>query len=85
MSRPRCVKCDRPGPVRLTLAGKLCKRCYGRLHPHLLRDPGQPRPNADASHRRTKQSGGALSQQERKGRSTEMLSPQARKKWRKAE
>jgi hypothetical protein len=62
MTRPRCAKCAKPTALQATLAGRLCKRCVSRLPPHLLRDPDQPRPNADSSHRRTKTAGAGTPQ-----------------------
>jgi hypothetical protein len=56
-SKPRCGQCQRPGTLRRTGVGLLCKRCASRLPPHLARDPDQPKPNAARSLRPSKQGG----------------------------
>jgi hypothetical protein len=57
MTRPRCRRCRKPAALRTTIAGQLCKRCAAALPAALLRDPTQPRPNADRHHRTTKRAG----------------------------
>lgn len=80
-SRPRCARCNRRGPTQPTMAGALCKHCADSLPPHLTRDPTQPRPAADTSHRATKRAGVGAPRRGAPGRQG-APGPAARKRWR---